>query len=89
MTLDEVLKIIDTGLVKEEKYYSILSWYRSNGSGHWLGLIGVDGTGDLYCFIENYFQGPKIEHKFYIINEYYREMNRSKKDFNMKIKKLN
>lgn len=76
LTLNEILKIIDTGLVEEDKYHAIIRWYLYNSTpNNWFGNIGIDGTGEIYCFTENYNSENAVEHKFYVKNEYYMEMN--------------
>lgn len=64
------------GLVTETEYLDILLWYR-NGHfrDHWLGPLGLDGTGNIYGLTRNYGKPDAHEMRFYLLDDYYRCMN--------------
>lgn len=52
---EEVYRLAEKGLVTENEYLDIRLWYH-NGPfrDHWLGPLGVDGTGYLYGLTRHY-----------------------------------
>lgn len=63
-------------LITEHEYRNLLLWYRDNLTEPcWLGQIGVDGTGNLYELILRYRRPDEARISFYLLDDYYREMN--------------
>lgn len=76
---EEVLHLIEKGVVTEEEYCGIKLWYlNGNTKGKWLGPLGVDGTGNLYGLTLHYGSPIQTEYTFYINDDYYRYMNRNR-----------
>ena len=73
---EEVYRLVEKGLVTENEYLDIRLWYH-NGPfrDHWLGPLGVDGTGYLYGLTRNYRKPNAYEMHFYVLDDYYRCMN--------------
>lgn len=73
---EKVYALAAKGLVTESEYNDILLWYLD---GHafscWLGPVGLDGTGDIYGLTLRYGTPDACELTFYLLNDYYREMN--------------
>lgn len=76
---EEVRQIVQKPVVTEEEYRGVLLWYYDgNRAGNWMGPEGVDGTGERYGFTFQWLR-PEAEHyTFYLENDYYRYMNRSR-----------
>lgn len=74
---EEVRQLAATGLVTEEQYMAMRLWYHNgNFADHWLGPVGVDGSGDSYEVTFGYHTPQEVSLKFYLLNEYYREMHK-------------
>ena len=73
---EEVYRLVEKGLVTENEYLDIRLWYH-NGPfrDHWLGPLGVDGTGYLYGLTRLYRKPNTYEMHFYVMDDYYRRMN--------------
>lgn len=69
--------LTENGLVTEEDYRSLQLWYRRQRKSPccWLGPVGVDGIGNSYCLIRHYRQPEEVRRTFYLLDDYYREMN--------------
>ena len=62
--------------LSDELYRDIQLWYLDgNTISHWLGPFGVDGTGNLYRLIFSYGTPAARALKFYLLDDYYRDMN--------------
>lgn len=73
---EEVYALAAKGLVTESEYSDILLWYLDGHTGScWLGPLGLDGTGDIYGLTLRYRTPDAEELTFYLLNDYYREMN--------------
>ena len=73
---EEVYALAAKGLVTESEYNDILLWYLDGHTGScWLGPLGLDGTGDIYGLTLRYRTPDAEELTFYLLNDYYREMN--------------
>ena len=74
---EEVVAVVQKGLVTEEEYLGIKLWYfNGNVKGNWLGPLGLDGTGEIYGLTLQYRTPEQKEYTFYLENDYYRFMNR-------------
>ena len=73
---EEVYRLAEKGLVTENEYLDIRLWYH-NGPfrDHWLGPLGVDGTGYLHGLTRHYRKPNAYEMHFYVMDDYYRCMN--------------
>ena len=75
---EEVVAVVQKGLVTEEEYLGIKLWYfNGNVKGNWLGPLGLDGTGEIYGLTLRYRTPEQKEYTFYLENDYYRFMNRN------------
>src|SRR5699024_11894341 len=73
---DDAYRLASSGLVSEDDYRDIQLWYLDgNTISHWLGPFGVDGTGNLYRLIFGYGTPAARALKFYLLDDYYRDMN--------------
>lgn len=71
-----VYQLAEKGLVTETEYMDIQLWYRNGHfKDHWLGPLGLDGTGIIYGLTWNYGKTNAYEMKFYILDDYYRCIN--------------
>ncbi|RFZ77613.1 hypothetical protein DS742_17510 [Lacrimispora amygdalina] len=71
-----VYQLAEKGLVTEAEYLDVLLWYRNgNFRNHWLGPLGLDGTGNIYGLIRNYEKPNANEIRFYLLDDYYCYMN--------------
>lgn len=76
---ETVRRLVARGKVTEEELLGILLWYRNgNVSWCWLGPLGLDGTGEIYGLVFHYRQPNAVEWKFYVMDDYYRFMNKIK-----------
>lgn len=76
---EEVRQIAQKPVVTAGEYRGMLLWYYDgNTAGNWMGPEGVDGTGERYGVTFRWLR-PEAEHfTFYLENDYYRYMNRSR-----------
>lgn len=73
---EAVYRLAAKALVTETEYRDILLWYRNGHfNDHWLGPLGLDGTGNIYALTRHYGKPDAHEMKFYIRDDYYRCMN--------------
>lgn len=73
----ELRRIVCLGRITEEQYLAVQLWYMNgNYRDNWLGSIGVDGTGNLYEVALHHRMPQEIRFKFYLMDEYYRAMNK-------------
>lgn len=73
---EAVYRLAGKGLVTESEYLDIRLWYRDGHfRDHWLGPLGVDGTGNLYGLTRHYRKPEAYEMQFYLVDDYYRCMN--------------
>lgn len=73
---EDAYRLASSGLVSEDDYRDIQLWYLDgNTISHWLGPFGVDGTGNLYRLIFGYGTPTARALKFYLLDDYYRDMN--------------
>lgn len=73
---EQILGIVQNGVVTEEEYLGIKLWYFDGNTGHcWLGPLGLDGTGEIYGLTLHYHTPEQVEYTFYLENDYYRVMN--------------
>lgn len=73
---EDAYRLASSGLVSEDDYRDIQLWYLDgNTISHWLGPFGVDGTGNLYRLIFSYGTPAARALKFYLLDDYYRDMN--------------
>lgn len=69
-------RLAEKGLVTEDEYLDIRLWYRNGHFGdHWLGPLGLDGTGNIYGLTRHYGMPDAHEMRFYLLDDYYRCMN--------------
>ena len=73
---EDAWRMASSGLVSEDGYRDIQLWYfNGNSFTCWLGPLGVDGTGNLYALTFNYGTPRARELRFYLLDDYYRDMN--------------
>jgi len=73
---EDAYRLASSGLVSEDDYRDIQLWYlNGNTAARWLGPLGVDGTGNLYRLIFGYGTPAARALKFYLLDDYYRDMN--------------
>lgn len=73
---EDAYRLASSGLVSEDDYRDIQLWYLDgNTISHWLGPFGVDGTGNLYRLIFGYGTPAARALKFYLLDDYYRDMS--------------
>ena len=69
-------RLAEKGLVTEDEYMDIRLWYRNGHTwDHWLGPLGLDGTGNIYGLTQHYGTPDAHEMRFYLLDDYYRCMN--------------
>lgn len=75
----KVRQIVQKSVVTEEEFRGVLLWYYDgNAAENWMGPEGIDGTGERYGVTFQWFR-PEAEHfTFYLENDYYRYMNKSR-----------
>ncbi len=73
---EEVYALAAKGLVTGSEYNDILLWYLDGHTDScWLGPLGLDGTGNIYGLTLRCQTPPSKEMTFYLLDDYYREMN--------------
>ena len=73
---EDAYRLASSGLVSEDDYRDIQLWYlNGNTAARWLGLLGVDGTGNLYGLTFGYGTPAARTLRFYLLDDYYRDMN--------------
>ena len=73
---EAIYQLTKKGLVTETEYLDIRLWYRNRHfKDHWLGPLGLDGTGNIYGLTRNYGKSNAHEIQFYLLDDYYRCMN--------------
>jgi hypothetical protein len=73
---EAVYQLAKKGLVTETEYLDIQLWYRNGHfKDHWLGPLGLDGTGNIYGLTRNYRKPNAHEMQFYLMDDYYRLIN--------------
>ena len=71
-----VLSLVSKGLITEDEYKGILLWYLDGHNfSFWLGSLGLDGTGNIYGLITHYLTPQARQYSFYLLDDYYRQMN--------------
>lgn len=77
-TDEQILAIVQKGVVTEEEYLGIKLWYLDGNAGRcWLGPLGLDGTGEIYGLTLHYRMPEQVAYDFYLENDYYRFMNKN------------
>jgi hypothetical protein len=76
---ETVRQIAAKKYITEDEYLGIRLWYRNENSPHcWLGPLGLDGTGNFYGLTFRYRLPDAEEIVFYVMDDYFRFMNRGK-----------
>lgn len=74
---EEVCRIVSFGRITESQYLAVMLWYMDgNFEKSWLGSVGIDGTGESYELVLQYRTSAERRFRFYLMDEYYREMNK-------------
>lgn len=73
---EEAYLLAQKGLVTETEYLDIRLWYwNGHFNSHWLGPLGVDGTGNIYGLTCRCGKSDARQMPFYVLDDYYRCMN--------------
>lgn len=76
ITEDDALRLATSGLVTEEQYRDMELWFRNgNSTEHWLGPLGIDGTGEIYGLTLYYGTPKALKFEFYLCDDYYRHLD--------------
>lgn len=74
---EELHRLVCLGRITEEQYLAVWLWYLDGHyKNNWFGSVGVDGTGEFYEVVLHYRTPQERRFRFYLMDEYYRNMNK-------------